>query len=134
MRHNPFEEFIERMSEQFEETAEWPVQMRRDTAVDLVDAGEAYQVRVDLPGFGKDDVELTLSKNTLRVRADRESEPEEDVRYVRRERREGAVDRTVTLPDNVDEAGIEATLADGVLTVTLSKEATAEDAKSIDIE
>lgn len=135
---NPFEEieqFFERMSKQFEESAEWPVQMRRDAAVDVVDTGETYEVRVDLPGFAKDDVELTLSETTLRVRADHEPDDEDGhVRYVRRERREGAVDRAVTLPENVDDEGVDATLAQGVLTVTVEKETTGEDATSIDIE
>jgi HSP20 family protein len=134
---NPFEEIeklFERMSEQFEDPADWPVRMGRETPVDVVDVGDAYEVRVDLPGFEKDDVELTLSDATLRVHATREDDVETDVRYVRRERSDGAVDRTVTLPDSVDEASVDATLAAGVLTVTLGKEVTGEDAKSIDIE
>lgn len=132
---NPFSEierFFERMSEQFEDTAEWPMQMRRDAAVDVVDAGAEYEVRVDLPGFAKDDVELTLSDATLRVHA--EAEGEDDGRYVRHERHEGPVDRTVALPEDVDQEAVDATLADGVLTVTLGKAATGEDATSIDIE
>ena len=132
----PFDEierFFERMSDQFEESAEWPMKMRRDAAVDVVDVGEEFEVRVDLPGFEKDDVELTLSDSTLRVRAER-ADGAEAGRFVRRERRDGAVDRSVMLPDNVDPEAVSATLANGVLTVTVGKEATGEDAKSIDIE
>lgn len=134
---NPFEEIeqlFERMSEQFEDPTDWPVRMGRETPVDVVDVGDAYEVRVDLPGFEKDDVELTLSDAALRVHATREDDAETDVRYVRRERSDGAVDRSVTLPDAVDEGSVDATLAAGVLTVTLGKEATGEHAKSIDID
>jgi HSP20 family protein len=133
---NPFSEierFFERMSEQFEDTAEWPGQLRQDTAADLVDAGEEFEVRVDVPGFEKDDIELTLSEATLRVRAERDTE-DDDVRYLRRERHDGDIDRTVSLPDNIDDEHVDATLSDGVLTVAIGKVATGEDAKSIDIE
>lgn len=133
---NPFEEierFFDRMSDQFEETAEWPMKMRRDTAVDVIDAGDEYEVRIDLPGFEKDDVELTLSETTLRVHAKRDTD-EEVVRYVRRERGDGTIDRTVTLPDLVDEEAVDATLSNGLLTVRLAKHAAGEDATSIDIE
>lgn len=133
---NPFQEIerlFERMSEQFEETAEWPMQMRRDTAVDVVDFGDVYEVRLELPGFRKDDVELTLSEDTLRVHAEGETD-EDEGRYVRRERHRGAVDRAVTLPEAVEEDSADATLADGLLTVTLTKQAAGEDATAIDIE
>jgi HSP20 family protein len=133
---NPFSEierFFERMSEQFEDTAEWPVPTSKGTAVDLVDAGEEFEVWVDVPGFEKEDIELTLSEATLRVRAERGTE-DDDVRYLRRERHDDDVDRTVSLPDNIDEEHVDATLSDGVLTVAIGKVATGEDAKSIDIE
>jgi HSP20 family protein len=133
---NPFSEierFFERMSDQFEGTADWPMRMGRDVAADVVDAGDEYQVRIDLPGFEQDDVELTLSGARLRVHASAPDQ-EETVRYVRQERHHGTVDRTVTLPENVDEESVDATLSDGVLTVTLAKAVTGEDARSIDIE
>jgi len=133
---NPFgeiERFFDRMSEQFEDTAEWPMRgMGSDAAVDVVDAGDAFEVHVDLPGFAKEDVELTLSDGTLRVHA--EADADEGGRYVRQERHRGSVDRTVTLPERVDEEGIEATLSRGVLTVTLGKAVAGGDATTIDIE
>lgn len=134
---NPFEEIeriVERMSEQFEESAEWPARMRGAPAVDVLDRDEEYEVVVDLPGFRKDDVELTLTEDTLRVSAEREDGEDEEAEYVRQERPDGSVERRVTLPEPVDEESAAATLADGVLRVTLAKQAVAEDARTIDIE
>lgn len=135
---NPFEEieqFFERMSQQFEESAEWPPSMGGGTPVDVLDRGDEYEVTADLPGFEKEDVEVTLTDDALRVSASRETETEEtDADYVRRERRSESVDRRVSLPESVDQDDVDATLSNGILTVTLSKEVAGDDARTIDIE
>lgn len=135
---NPFEEieqFFERMSQQFDESTEWPTAMGGATPVDVLDRDEEYEVTVDLPGFEKEDVEVTLADNTLSVSANREAETEEsDGDYVRRERRRESVDRSVSLPEPVDQDDVDATLSNGVLTVVLNKEVSGDDARTIDIE
>ena len=135
---NPFEEieqFFERMSQQFEESAEWPTAMGGRTPVDVLDRDDEYEVTVDLPGFEKEDVEVTLTDDTLRVSASRETETEEEGGdYVRRERQSESVDRSVSLPEPVDQDGVDATLSNGVLTVTLEKQVSGDDARTIDIE
>ena len=135
---NPFEEieqFFERMSQQFEESAEWPTAMGGTTPVDVLDHGEEYEVTVDLPGFEKEDVEVILTDDTLQVSASHETEAEEtDSDYVRRERRSESVNRSVSLPDSVDQEAVDATLSNGVLTITLEKQVSGDDARTIDIE
>jgi len=55
---------------------------------DLVDEGEAYVVRADLPGYRPDDVDVSLrDARTLRITASRR-EDQPDGRYVRHERRQ----------------------------------------------
>jgi len=119
---NPFEEIeriFDRMSEEF--GAE-PFTAGESMAVDVVDRGDEFVVTADVPGFGKDDIDVTLADQTLRIAAEREEESaEEAADYVRRERRQASTSRSVRLPATVEEEGISATYKHGVLTITLPK-------------
>jgi len=122
-RDNPFEsieEFIERMEREFD--ADPFGTSTRPVSVDVRDEDGAFVVLADLPGFGKDALDVTLSDRTLRIEADHEESTEaETAEYVRRERRHESVSRTVRLPEPVAEGDLSATFANGVLTVTLPK-------------
>lgn len=162
MATSPFKEIeriLERMGRQVE--TDLPVEMQRGVAVDVADHGDRYEMTMDLPGFEKKDIELTLADRTLHVEAERELEREErgetptagteeedvpggtvrvgdeprgGVTYVRKERRRESVSRSVEFPDPVDEESVEASLANGVLTVTLPKISPESDASRIDID
>lgn len=136
-RKNPFEDverFVERMSRQFEDAAsEWNADAGLDRwmgmgmgagpmAVDLVEADGEFVVTVDLPGYDRGDVEVSVTDDVLRIDAERERETdEEEAAYVRRERRHDSAHRTLRLPADVDAEGVEARMTNGVLTVTLPK-------------
>ncbi|MGM0398250.1 MAG: Hsp20/alpha crystallin family protein [Halobacteriota archaeon] len=138
-RGNPFEDIermLERMSEQFEDVSGSDLGFQRRLNVDVEDRPEEYVVTADLPGFGKDDIEVELAEQTLRIAAEQESEAEteEPGRYVRRERSRESMSRSVSLPEAVEEEGVEARFKNGVLTVTLPKAYGSEDTHQIDIE
>lgn len=120
---NPFEEIeqlIERMSEQFGEGAF--AGAAGSLLVDVEDRDDAFVVTADVPGFSKDEIDVTLADRTLRIAADHEAaEAETEADYVRRERRRTAASRSIRLPAAVEEDGITATYEHGVLTVTLPK-------------
>ncbi|MXR42532.1 Hsp20 family protein [Halobaculum sp. WSA2] len=113
---------------------------RGDVPVDLLERDGEFVVVADLPGFGDEDVEVTVSGRTLTLRA--ESDDEEtsagaapDGQYHRRERRRRSVTRRVQLPDEVNESEATATYDHGVLTVTLPKrEPDSGDGTQIDVE
>jgi len=92
---------------------------------DIVDEGDRFVVRADLPGFDGDDIDVQLVENQrLTVTASRDEERTSgDGRYVQRERRRQSASRTVRLPEAVAESETSATYDDGVLTVTLPKAA-----------
>lgn len=90
---------------------------------DVIDEGDAFVVRADLPGYAAADVDVTLTDGrTLRITAER-ARDETDGRYVRRERRQRTADRTVTLPEPVAASSAMADYDAGVLTVRLAKRA-----------
>ena len=151
MGSNPFKE-IERLLDRMGRSGDWPTEMLRDVPMDVVDHGDRFEVTVDVPGFDRDAIDLMLSGQTLRISAERELEREErdtdeeeapggavrtadeGVTYVRKERRRESIERSVELPEAVDEEAVEANLANGVLTVTLPKLGAADEARQIDIE
>jgi HSP20 family protein len=130
-RHNPFDEFeqmFERMSRQFEDMShqwEMPSAVASRTSgmeIDVADYDDEIVVTADVPGFEKEDIDLTLSDRTLTITAEREMESEsEEGEYLRRERRSTSMRRSIRLPETVDEEHTSATYVHGVLTITLPK-------------
>ena len=93
-------------------------------ALDVKEMPEAFVVTASVPGVGADDVDITVLGDTLRIRGERREETEnqgEQGRWLVRERRFGAFERTVTLPTTVKSDAATADFKDGVLTVTLPK-------------
>ncbi len=109
--------------------------MPRAASCDIAERDDEYTVLVDLPGYDAEALEVTFSDGRLHIRGEREDrlDVEEDA-YVRRERRRAAVNRTIRIPDTVDETAIAAEYADGVLTVTLPKAEETTGGREIEIE
>ncbi len=82
---------------------------------------------VDLPGVSRDDIKVELDENVLTIAGERRSEQEGRGKgYFRVERAYGAFSRSLTLPEGVDPAGIEASFDSGVLEVRVPKPAVRE--------
>lgn len=144
---NPFrrlERQFERMQRQLEETMnQWgperfgmPEWGTTSMGVDLADHGDEFVLTADVPGFERDDITLRLQGDALRITAERSEETEDrDELYLKRERARRSISRSITLPDPVDEDGVEARYNNGVLTVTLPKaEPAAAEGRTIEIE
>jgi HSP20 family protein len=90
--------------------------------LDVVDRGNAYEVKAALPGFKPEDVELTFADGVLAIKAQRKQESEsKDGSYLRRELTYGDYERRVQLPGDVKEADIKATFDNGMLTIEIPK-------------
>ena len=86
-----------------------------------------FYLRAEIPGIKPSELSISAVRNRVSLSGKREIKPEhERASYHRRERAEGAFNRTVTLPTEVDAARVDARYADGILTLTLPK---AEEAK-----
>jgi HSP20 family protein len=91
-------------------------------AMDLVDTGEAFVLKADLPGLSESDVSIEVRDNVLTVSGERKSEHEDrKAGYYRVERSYGSFRRSLTLPEGVDPAAVTATFDKGVLAVTVPK-------------
>jgi HSP20 family protein len=91
-------------------------------AMDLVESGDHFVLRADLPGLSEDDVNIELEDNVLTLSGERKSEHEErNEGYYRLERASGAFQRSLTLPEGIDPEGIQASFDRGVLEVRIPK-------------
>lgn len=85
--------------------------------MDFVEESDRYRVSLDLPGFSKEDLDVTIDDGVLTIRGERKSENEEtkDGKVVRRERFRGTVERSLKLGKKVDSTKVEASYRNGVL-------------------
>ena len=96
--------------------------------VDVAEKNGAYTVTAELPGVKKDDIHVSVDgpQVTLEAEVKREKEASQDERVLHTERVFGKVTRSFTLPQEVDEAKVEAKFRDGILELTLPQKAAAQ--------
>ncbi len=92
-------------------------------AVDVREEPAAYRFEIDLPGVAPDAVEVTADNGVLTVQGEKRTERNEgeEGRWHIVERVSGAFRRTFQLPQHIAEDRIEATFANGLLTVRVPK-------------
>jgi HSP20 family protein len=91
-------------------------------AMDLVESGDHFVLRADLPGMSEDDVKIELEEGTLTVSGERKAEHEEkEEGYYRVERAFGSFSRSLTLPKGVNPDEVTASFDRGVLEVRIPK-------------
>ena len=100
-------------------TGEYPVDIREDNGSIIIDA--------EVPGFKKDEIEVNLDHDVLKIKAERKMEKESEGTKYLSERRFTRIERAFTLPAPVDETKVSASLDNGILHLELHKK---EDAKS----
>lgn len=92
--------------------------------VDVSETDKAVIVKASLPGFKKDDVEITVDEGVVTIAAKKlEEKIEKGEKFYRRERLLGAVSRRIALPVAVIEDEVKAELKEGVLVLILPKTA-----------
>jgi len=92
--------------------------------VDVHEEPERFAVLADVPGVEPKDIEITAEKGVLTIRGERHSRTEENSSAYRRlERRSGKFLRRFTLPDSANLDAISAKHTQGVLEVTIPKQA-----------
>lgn len=90
--------------------------------LDIAETDKTIEVKTELPGLEKKDVDVTLENDLLVIKGEKKHEEEEKERHFHRvERHFGSFQRTVRLPAEVDPKKIIATFKEGVLTVTMNK-------------
>ncbi len=91
--------------------------------VDVREDADHLYVEAELPGFKKNEVDITLENQTLTISGERRETPENEKKgeWLLNERRYTRFQRSFTLPPTVSEQSVDAKLENGVLTITLLK-------------
>ncbi len=89
---------------------------------DLIDEGDNYVIKAEMPGIKKDEVKLNVFDNSLEISAHHKEEEEEKKKnYLRKERSEISYYRVLPMPDKVVPEKAAAKLTDGILSITIPK-------------
>jgi HSP20 family protein len=101
------------------EPGEW--EMTAIYPCDIRETDQNLIVEAELPGFTKDQIDVSVEQGILTISAHREAEQESEGEHHLKERTSQRVHRRFTLPTTVDSENVEAHLDQGVLTLTLPK-------------
>ncbi|SRR5579862_945362 len=129
MRRPRYEMPLSRLRDQFNQIFEQPDFAVGDLlsggwmpVVDVLEDKDKLTVKAELPGFKREDLDVSVHENNLILSGERKAEEErKDGEFYRSERFYGRFHRVISLPSSVDTEKILAKYRDGVLTVTLPK-------------
>ena len=83
---------------------------------------DSYYARAELPGIKTDELDISVTGDSLTISGERKIRSEnENANYHRREREAGNFSRVLSLPGQINTSKVEASSADGVLTIVLPK-------------
>ncbi len=99
--------------------------IRRDNRMkcDIYEKDNKYYIEMEVPGFNKEDIDISLKDGNLTVKAEKKmsnEEKDDDKKYLRKERSYMRTERSFNL-GNVDEENIDASFENGVLNIVIPK-------------
>jgi len=126
---DPFVALTGEMDRLFESMFSWPPRLHVTEAqarwfsapLNLWEDDQNVYAETELPGVKMDDLEILVTGDELRIKGKREIDLPKDARVLRCERGSGSFERMTNLPSEIDVDKVEASMRDGVLTVTLPK-------------
>ncbi len=106
-----------------------PVRAVDKTAViaprmDVAESMGAYHLSLELPGISEKDVEIEMHEGVLTIRGEKKAEEKKEGKsWHRVERTYGSFQRSISLPQGIDEEGVTATFRNGILEIDVLKSA-----------
>jgi len=114
MRFDPFRDF-DRLAEQMLGGG----RSMRMIPMEAYRRGDQFLIHLDLPGVNPDDVDITLERNVVAIRAERRSPRQEGDEVLIDERPQGSFTRQLFLGENLDADRLNASYENGVLTLMI---------------
>ena len=99
--------------------------------IDLSEHDDSYLVKAEIPGVKREDIDVRIDRNQVRISAEVKQEKEEkkEGRVLRSERQYGFASRSFALASDIDDAKADAKYQNGVLELRLPKKATSSSKK-----
>ncbi|NPV56904.1 MAG: Hsp20/alpha crystallin family protein [Anaerolineae bacterium] len=113
----PYGHHTRRLVRQMVENGSADMQSLVSFPIDVHTDGEAYYISAVIPGVKAEELSIQLVGDTITLEGEFNHERDEKAKYLRMERPSGKFHRTITLPDALDAASVEANLQDGILTL-----------------
>ncbi len=100
---------------------------------DIREKKDKYVLDIDLPGFEKDNIDLSLKNGYLNIHAkmSKEEKHDEDEKYVHQERFYGECSRSFYVGNDIKEEDITAEFKNGILNVEIPKKEVEDKSKEI---
>jgi HSP20 family protein len=91
-------------------------------STNIKESEKNYQIEFQVPGFKKEDIEINIEDNILKISGNVEnSKEDENIKYNRREFYKKSFAKSYHIPDDVNEDSIKAECKDGILTINIDK-------------
>lgn len=114
---NLFDTFDRMMNESFSGS---PEKISAPCRTDILDEGEKFVLKADMPGYAKENIKISVRDGELTISAERAEKPDENCKFVHRERRYDSLTRSFGI-EGIDVNSITASYENGVLTLDLPK-------------
>ena len=119
---NIFEEFFNDFNRPTSSLLSETVRASLLPKLNISETDNKYFIEAELPGVKQSDLELKLDNNILVIKGKTEESKESKERnYFMRERYYGSFQRSLTLPNNINENDITANFKDGILNIEITK-------------
>lgn len=119
---NPLQREVNRFFDELGSGWQAFTEVRLTPNMDVVNTPDHLEITVELPGMAREDVKISVDDDLLTVSGEKKAEKEtKDRSYRVFERTYGEFSRSVYLPPSVDTGKIAATMADGVLRITMPR-------------
>lgn len=97
------------------------VQPVRRPISDVYETGDSLVFTMELPGFDKSEIEVTVNNGCLEVKGEHKAQEKEDRTYRQVQRWHGRFQRSFRLPRGLDREKVSAELRNGVLSISIPK-------------
>ncbi|KAJ3253140.1 hypothetical protein HK103_000833 [Boothiomyces macroporosus] len=115
---------LSRLSDPFESEFKSLRQLSQLPAIDVKETKEAFVVHADVPGFAREEIDISLNGPVLALKGNKEKKEEkkDETQHIQ-ERIQSSFYRSITLPETFAPENVKASLKDGILEITIPKNA-----------
>lgn len=129
---NPYRAMRETMNSVMEDfLSDWPLMRVRpfewrmqefSPSIDIIDEEKNIRIEAEVPGMNPEDIDITVTRDSIIVKGEKKSESEEERQGVRySERSFGSFQRVIPMPADIETDRIEARFKNGVLDIILPR-------------